>query len=358
MKFHRSSLWRLLVLAFSAVFLSFPAWGRPRAVAGNAVQASRFAESQGALRIPFEMSEGGHIFLRVSVNGSEPLWFGLDSGAEQTMISLKQAKALKLKLLGDMQAAGGGEETVDLSFTRNVAFNLTGVDFVLREVSVLPLEFSSPVAGQPIGGLLGYDFMRRFVVEIDYIEKVINLYKPGTYRYRGRGEIVPIRTIDNNPYIPARVTLPGLPSFNTMLLIDSGADTELFFNSPFVRRNKLLTSNQETTEASTLGIGGASKIRIGKATSIQIGRAVINNLVAHFSLATKGDSASVIEAGFIGGKLLRRFKKVIFDQTRRRLILEPNTIVMISSRRYHLMIPRAPSPEESAASASLTSSRW
>ena len=240
------------------------------------------------------------------------------------MISLKQAKALKLKLKGDVQAAGAGEETVDLSFARNVAFNLTGVDFVLREVSVLPLEFSSPVAGQVIAGLLGYDFMRRFVVEIDYAEHVINLYNPRTYRYRGRGEIIRISTIDNNPYIPARVILPGLAPINAMLLLDSGADTELFFNSPFVNRHRLLTSKQETTEASTLGIGGTSKIRIGKATSIQIGRTILANLVVHFSQATKGDSASVIEAGFIGGKLLRRFKKVIFDQTRRRLILEPN----------------------------------
>jgi hypothetical protein len=323
MEFHRSSLCRLITLAVG-ITLCFLAVGSPRTMADKPAQGSSIPVGQRALRIPFEISEGGHIFLSVRVNGSGPLWFGLDSGAEQTMISLKQAKALKLKLQGDMQAAGGGEDTVDFSITRNVSFSLTATDFVLREVGVLPLDFSSPVAGQAIGGLLGYDFISRFVVEIDYAEQVINLYSPRAYRYRGRGEIIPVRTIDNNPYIPARVILPGLPPFNVMLLIDSGADNELFFNSPFVNKHRLLTSVQETIEASTLGIGGASKIRIGKATSIQIGRTVVNNPVVHFSQATKGDSASVIEAGFIGGKLLRRFKKVIFDPTRRRLILEPN----------------------------------
>lgn len=320
MKFHGSSLCRSMALIVG-ITICFLAAGNPRATADKLAQ-SNLSKNQRALRIPFEMSEGGHIFLRVRVNGSEPLWFGLDSGAEQTMIGLKEAKALKLKLRGNMQAAGGGEDTVDLSITRNVSFNLTGTDFVLREVSVLPLDFSSPVAGQAIGGLLGYDFMSRFVVEIDYTEHVINLYSPRSYRYRGRGEIIPISMIDNNPYIPARVILPGLAPLNTMLLLDSGADNELFFNSPFVNKKRLLASTQETTEASTLGIGGASKIRIGRATSIQIGRAVINNPVVHFSQAKKGDSASVIEAGFIGGKLLRRFKKVIFDPTRRRIIFE------------------------------------
>lgn len=321
MNFHRSSLGRSIALAVG-IPLCLLVLESPRTMADKPAQGSNLFRSQRALRIPFEMSEGGHIFLRARVNGSEPLWFGLDSGAEQTMISLKQAKALKLKLRGDMQATGGGEDTVDFSITRNVSFSLTGADFMLREVGVLPLDFSSPVAGQAIGGLLGYDFISRFVVEIDYTEHVLNLYKPAIYRYRGRGEIIRIRTIDNNPYIPARVTLPGLAPFNTMLLLDSGAATELFFNSPFVNKHRLLTSTQETTEASTLGIGGASKIRIGKATSIQIGRALINNPVVHFSQATKGDSASVIEAGFIGGKLLRRFKKIIFDPSRRRIIFE------------------------------------
>ena len=324
MKFHRSSL-RALALAASIPVLCSLAPGNPRTIADKPAQGSNTSKGQSALRIPFEISEGGHIFLRARVNRSEPLWFGLDSGAEQTMISLKQAKALKLRLQGDMQAAGGGEETVDFSITRNVSFSLTGIDFVLSEVGVLPLDFSSPVAGQAIGGLLGYDFISRYVVEIDYAEQVINLYNRRTYRYRGRGEVIAISTIDNNPYIPARVLFPGLAPFNVMLLIDSGADTELFFNSPFVNKRRLLTARQETTEASTLGIGGASKIRIGKATSIQIGSAVIADPVVHFSLATKGDSASTVEPGFIGGKLLRRFKKVIFDPTRRRLILEPNS---------------------------------
>ena len=323
MKFHRSSLSRLLALVVTAACLYFLASGNPRTPMGHPAQDSGRAASRSVSRISFEI-EGGHIFVPVRVNGSEPLWFGLDSGAEQTIISRQQAKALNLKLEGDMQAAGGGEGTVDFSITRKVAFGLPGVDFVLDEVGVLPLEFPAHVAGQAIAGLLGYDFIRRFVVEIDYTTRTINLYSPRTYRYSGRGAIIPIRMMDNNPYIPARVILPGLAPIGGMFLIDSGADTELFFNSPFVNKRRLLSSRQKTAEASTAGIGGASKIRIGMATSIQIGRAAIANPVAHFSQATKGESAGAIGAGFVGGKLLRRFQKVIFDQRRRRLILEPD----------------------------------
>ncbi|MBV9959262.1 MAG: retropepsin-like domain-containing protein [Acidobacteria bacterium] len=273
-------------------------------------------------RIPFEINEGGHIFLRVRVGGSGPLLFGLDSGAEGTLISTEQATALKLKLEGETQAAGGGEGTVAFSASRNVRLGLAEAAVTLPEVGVVPLKIPSPIAGESVAGILGYDLISRFVVEIDYAAQVINLYEPAGYRYRGRGEAIPIRMLDNNPYIPVTVKLPGMAPFRTMFVLDSGANTDLFFFAPFVKRHRLLSSQQETTEASAVGLGGASRIRIGSATSVRVGRTLIPNPVVHFSQATRGDDASNIGAGFVGGKLLRRFSIVIFDQKRRRLILE------------------------------------
>lgn len=274
------------------------------------------------IKIPLEISEGGHIFLRVRVNGSEPLWFGLDSGAESTLIRTEQAQALKLKLEGETQAAAGGEGTVEFSTARKVTFELPGLTVMLPEVGVVPLQFPAPVAGETVAGILGYDFISQYVVEIDYAARIMKLYEPAKYYYRGRGELIPVKMLDNNPYVQMRVELPGMAPFRAMFVLDSGADTDIFFFSPFVKNHKLLSSKQVTTEANTSGIGGASKIRIGHATNIQLGRAVIANPVVHFSQAMRGDDASNIGAGFIGGKLLRRFKTVIFDQQRHRVILE------------------------------------
>src|SRR5689334_2450947 len=163
MKFRGDPLSQLLALAAGILFLCSPAHG------------FCLAKGQRAFSIPFEISGKGHVFVRARVNGSEPLWFGLDSGTEQTLISQQQAKALKLKIRGGMQAAGSGEDTVDFALARNVSFSLADVNFTLAEVGVLPLELGSPVTGQPVGGLLGYDFIRRFVVEIDYAGHVIKL---------------------------------------------------------------------------------------------------------------------------------------------------------------------------------------
>ncbi len=322
MKSHGRFFLQLLALAVSGLLLSFPLSGNARARVVKSLPASRPAKEQRPSRVPFELTNGGHVLVRVSVNGSEPLWFGVDTGNEQTLINRRQAMALNLKLQNETQAAGSGENLVDFALVKNVSFNLSGVKFTLGEIGVLPLELSS-ASGPAIVGLLGYDFISRFVVEIDYETKVMTLYRPRGYRYRGHGEIIPVRMMDNNPHVRVRVALPGLAPITGMFVIDSGGGgTDLEFYSPFVRKRKLLDSTQQTTEAAVEGIGGVSGVRIGKATNLRIGRLVIQNPVVFFSTASQGANAGDIGAGVIGASLLRRFKKVIYDQTRQRLILE------------------------------------
>jgi hypothetical protein len=321
MKYNAKSIF-ISILLFALAFC-FVSDVKAQKTKKNTRQNSGAINNIRVAEIPFEMSDGGHIFLRVRANNSEPLLFGLDSGFEQSAITTKQAKALNLKLYGDTQVTGGGENTEDYSFAKDVSFDLPGVNFKLKEIGVLALDFPSPAPGEAIGGILGYDFISRFVVEINFANKVINLYKPQNYRYRGSGSILPVKMLDNYPSIPAIVSLPGLAPITAMFEIDTGASNDIFFYSPFVKKHKLLDSKQQTTEAETLGIGGTSKIRIGRATSIRLGRTNIANPTVHFSQATKGDSASAFSAGFIGNGIFRQFKLVIFDQARQRLILEP-----------------------------------
>lgn len=312
----------LAALALTSLFITSS--GHFQATANGQAKDVRFAKGSSAPAIPLELSAKGHMFLRVRVNNSQPLLFGLDSGFEQTAITIRQAKVLGLKLYGDAKASGVGEGEADIAFARNVRFELPGVSFQLKEIGALALDFPSPIPGESIAGILGYDFISHFVVTINYADKVIDLHSPRNYRYRGHGEILPIRMIDNYPSVPATVTLPGLRQIKALFVIDTGADSGIFFNSPFVKSHRLLDSKQETTEAGMLGIGGTSKIRVGRATSIRLGRTVIANPVVHFSLATKGEGADPLSAGQISNEILRQFKIVIFDQTRKRLILQSN----------------------------------
>src|SRR5215218_9430208 len=69
--------------------------------------AAKPTASRAVAQIPIELS-GNEIFLSLRVNGSEPLWFVLDTGAGSTVISTTAAEALGLKLEGSHQARGAG----------------------------------------------------------------------------------------------------------------------------------------------------------------------------------------------------------------------------------------------------------
>jgi Aspartyl protease len=88
----------------------------------------RFASGKSALAIPLELVDN-HIYLRVSVNGSPPLSFILDTGASHTILSLRNAKSFDMRLqkAGEMDS-GIGAGTLDVYLVADkVSFGLPGV---------------------------------------------------------------------------------------------------------------------------------------------------------------------------------------------------------------------------------------
>src|SRR6266478_8056137 len=171
-------------------------------------RATGFVSGTSALHIPFELSSN-IIFLQVRVNGSEPLWFILDTGAAGTLLDTNRAKALGIKVSGSEEVQGVGETSVAAGMAKNVSFSLPGVDFQARVVVVLPLSNLNRYIGRVVDGILGHDFFSRFVVEIDYAARVINVYEPKSFQYSGTGDSIPLELKDNGPSVRARLNLPG-----------------------------------------------------------------------------------------------------------------------------------------------------
>lgn len=92
---------------------------------------------------------------------------------------------------------------------------------------------------------------------------------------------------------------------------------------PFIDGLRVLNFISFDKELRIGGVGGTASAFLGRVKSITLGRYVIEEPVARFSLATKGDYASAKYDGLMGGEIFRRFKMAV-DLSRRRIILEPN----------------------------------
>ena len=285
------------------------------------VSEVRFASGNSARNIPFEL-HNNHIYLQVKVNNSGPLSFILDTGAS-SVISRKRAESLDLKFRGKEQGFGVGENAVEGSFVEGVSLDFSGATLFRQKLAAVALEDLEKSLGRAVDGILGNSFLRRFVVEIDYAAKTINLYAPKSYSYKGKGERVPLILDADSGLIFARATLklPNRPPIKGLFEIDSGGGHALILNSPFVGRNNLLTAAQKANVVSLGGIAGSSRAVAGTIETLQLGRNRVENVNTFFSLATDGMLASEDYDGNIGNDFLRLFK-VVFDYSRRSMILE------------------------------------
>lgn len=285
------------------------------------VSEVRFDAGNSARNIPFEL-HNNHIYLQVKVNNSEPLSFILDTGAS-SIISRKRAESLGLKFRGKEKGFGVGENAVEASFVEGVSLNLSGATLSRQKLAAVDLEDLQKSLGRTVDDILGYSFFSRFVVEIDYAAKTINLHSPKSFRYKGKGERVPIIVDADSGLIFARAVVKpsNRPPIKGLFEIDSGGGHALILNKPFVERNNLLTAAQKANVVSLGGIVGSSRAVAGTVETLQIGRNSIKNVNTYFSLSTGGMLASEEFDGNIGNDFLRRFK-VIFDYSRRSMILE------------------------------------
>ena len=284
--------------------------------------ATGFVSGTNALRIPFEVSSN-LIFLHVRVNGSVPLWVILDTGAAGTLLDTNRAKALGIKVSGSEEVQGVGETSVAAGMAKNVSFSLPGVDFQARVVVVLPLSNLNRYVGRVVDGVLGHDFFSRFVVEIDYAARVINVYEPKGFQYSGTGDSIPLELKGNGPSVRARLNLPGRAPVDGNFRIDTGGSHALILGTPFVKTQKILASMSTTIAAPSAGVGGETSMSLARVQSLQLGRFALERPVTGLAQSAKGALANPDLSGNIGAGILRRFK-VIFDYRNHRMILEPN----------------------------------
>jgi hypothetical protein len=282
-------------------------------------QNYHFTSGTSALGIPFQLSSD-FVLVQLRVNNSRPLWF-LFSTASTSVVDTGIAKELGLRVQGKEKSTASGSSVGD-GLISGVSLALPGVTTFNQTVAVLPLEFLSSILGQPIAGLIGYDFINQFVIEVDYAKTKMNVYAPATYRYSGTGDVLPIKFIDQSPFIAVKITMEGREAVEGTVEFATESSGVLVVQRSFAEAHQLLKS----AKGFRLGhVGGSeeslSRTLQGRVKNIQVGRFTINNPIVSFSQAEAGKDAT--GDGQIGGEALRRFR-LILDYSRKRIILEPN----------------------------------
>ncbi|HLF84259.1 MAG TPA: aspartyl protease family protein [Blastocatellia bacterium] len=100
--------------------------------------------------IPFEFVHR-HIFLRIKVNNSDPLWFVFDTGDKFAIVDLERAKLLGLNLQGQINVGGAGAGVLKGAYVKDASFTVPGLDGFSQPVTLaVPLDILEPNFGHDV----------------------------------------------------------------------------------------------------------------------------------------------------------------------------------------------------------------
>jgi hypothetical protein len=283
------------------------------------------AQTPAPVTIPFELANR-HVIVNVSVNKSRPLSFVLDTGASTAIIRTNTAKELGLSLHGSVNGRGAGAGSQVGSRVRDAVWSLVGLErFTQPVAAALPMPELPSALGRDVAGIIGGEFIKQFVMELDTQARLIRLHDRAAFAYSGHGETLPLEfNANGHPVVRATVTPLGRTPLQGRFLLDTGSGLALALHSPFVSEQKLLTAQSKTIRVIGLtGAGGRSNGRLGRVTALQIGSFTLKNPITVFSEDKSGAFADRSLAGNIGFQIAGRFR-IFLDYGRQRIILEPS----------------------------------
>jgi aspartyl protease/PDZ domain-containing protein len=274
--------------------------------------------------IPFDF-DSTHIILQASLNGRPPIGWILDTGADQNVINTTRLEDFGLKTYAKTITTGGGG-SAEYAYATGATLGVPGVEIRNQHVAAIDQTGLERALGMPLGGLLGFDFISRFVIEIDYDKKLLTLHDPAKWMYAGRGFVVPVEFDTGIPFTHGTISVPTKPDIPAFFVIDFGAAETMTLTSPFVKANELdrlacVNSGVNKTEGLENQFFTQHNVR-GRIQKLTLGAMEVDDVPINMSVNTEGAYASRNFSGTIGESTYRRYH-VFLDYMRSRVIFEP-----------------------------------
>lgn len=280
------------------------------------VQDFHFPDQHDSVIVPFAYSNG-HIYIAAIINGKKRVRLILDSGASANVFHKPAIADLGMTPIGTVAAKGvGGYEEIELFQTDSLQVG----DLVLRSQVAGAMDLSRigrEVAGDPFGGVLGYDFLSRFPVKIDYQHQELTVYHPERFAPRHYQAEVPFTLTMNIPSIEAEIA-----GDTGLFIVDLGNAFGVVLHQEFFDKEGLENKlhNIQKVQGSIGGVGGGIGNRSAYASTFSFANVRVTSLRVLIADAGAGLTGSTEIAGNIGNLFWQSYQ-VTIDYPGSRLLL-------------------------------------
>lgn len=278
--------------------------------------------AQFITKFPFRQLTGGVIIVQAKFNKIiEPFNFILDTGSGAISLDSSTVAEFKIPHIPSGKSINGIAGSSEVDYTKNNKLVLPGLTVDSLDFYINNYDILSSVYGEKIDGIMGYSFLSRYIVEINYDSLYIEVYTPGRIEYPKKGYLLhPLFTA--LPIQP--LTIRDARTINANFYIDTGAGLCFLMSKQFQDDSMVLKKRRKPVEIQVQGLGGRKLMKLTIIKQIQIGPYKFRKVPTDILDDEYNATSYPFLGGVIGNDILRRFN-VILNYNKREIHLLPNS---------------------------------
>jgi len=273
-------------------------------------------------KIPFKTYTGGVIVIAAKIdNSNKELNFILDTGSGG--ISLDSTTCAELNIVlkkSDTMVSGiAGSRKVSFAFNRKlITGNLItdSLNFYVNDYSLLGSAY-----GERIDGIIGFSFLSRYILDINFDSAQIKFYTPGHFKYERGGTIIKpsLRKLMAVP-----LTVRDKEKAVSNFYLDTGAGLCLLITEQFLEYNNIILKRRRPVVTQVQGLGGKKTMRLTVVKSLKIGPYTFRNVPTNLYNDELNVTSYPYTAGLLGNDIMRRFN-ITLNYPEQEMHLIPNS---------------------------------
>lgn len=270
----------------------------------------------------FRLLSGGIIILKAKLSQfPDSLNFIFDTGSGGISLDSMTTISLGIKTALSDKTIRGIAGIRQVKFAYNQKLHLPGLTVDSLNFHINDYDVLTSAYGEKIDGIIGYSFISRYILKIDYDSSKMHVFTKGTIRYpRGGFLLRPLLT--NLPVMSAAVK--DVREINSRFYFDTGAGMCLLLSNDFAADSAFTKPNRKWYTTQAEGLGGKAPMKTGVIKQIKIGPYKFRNVPTYIFDDQYNVTSYPYLGGLIGNDLLRRFNLII-NYERRDIYMTPNS---------------------------------
>jgi len=273
-------------------------------------------------RFPFTVLSGGIVILKVTLDDfPDSLNFILDTGSGGVSLDSATVEYFRLPKVPSERLIRGIGSLRKVSYVTNRTLHLPKLDVPHLDFHINDYELLTSVNGIKIDGIIGYSFLSRYVVKVNYDNNMLEVWNQGTVRYPKRGIILnPV--INGIPVVDATIT--DRRSSFSRFYFDTGAGLYFLMSEDFRRDSSILIPGKKIINTQAEGLSGKNPMQLTIVKELQLDRYKFKKVPTHIFQDEYNVTAYPYLGGLIGNDLLRRFNLTV-NYGQKEIHLLPNS---------------------------------